>query len=149
MFSRKKAVQLKLKVKPTKKQYISHGGYGEYDRYQFIISLVNEGKNIAKYPYVGISLSNGGVEQFGIDGNGGRGLSMVKNNDSFDYHYIGGTDKVIHPNVVLDIDKFSVEIKQGEIVPDVEIDYFICAENMESLKGKIKIESSILDSLKY
>lgn len=143
MFSRKKSPQLKVNVKVIAKD-IRHQ---IYYRWKILVSVINVGNSIAKYPYLALNLSNGfRPDEYGLDGNSTTGLSKVKNNIMFQYNYSGGIDKVIYPGSILDIDKFYIETSKEASPPNLTIDYMVAAENSEIIKEQIIIDSTAFES---
>ncbi|MDX2174781.1 MAG: ATP-binding protein [Bacteroidota bacterium] len=136
MFSRKKSPDLRITCKILNKDMRNQVNY----RYQVIISIENIGKNVAKLPYVALNLSNSFcADAFGINGSGKRGLNQVRNNVLFQHNYSGGSEIVIYPNTILDVDKFYTDIPINEAPPSLTIDYMLVAEDMESKNGNIFI----------
>lgn len=146
MFSRKHKTQLKVNAKAISKSIRYVYFKPMYNRYQFMVSIVNEGKNIAKHPFLGLNLTNGIPNELGINSSGARGLKKVDGNLQFKYCYSGGTDIVIYPNTELAVDQFTIDIliDDGAVENDVNITYLIAAENMESTQGEILITRSEL-----
>lgn len=142
MFSRKKSPQLKVAVKVINKQ-IQHQ---THSRWNILVSIINEGNNIAKYPYLALNLSQGTADEFGLDGNRNTGLSRVRNNVLFQHNYSGGVDKVIYPGAMVDVDKFYVETKMDATPPNLTINYMVAAEDSESIKGQIVIDWAIIEN---
>lgn len=146
MFSRKKSPKLKVTSKLLTKDKMHQVRY----RYYVLLSITNEGQNIAKYPYLALNFNSGfwQASDFGLDGNRNCGLKRVKNNIIYGHNYSGGIDIVIYPNAVLDVDKFYLEIPIEQNPSDVIIDYMVSAEDTESIVGQIKISGEELAEIK-
>lgn len=144
MFSRKKSPKLKFVIKVISKEMIHQVKY----RYRILVSIMNEGHNIAKYPYLALNFSTFFMPyEFGLDGNRNTGLSKVRNNVVFNHNYSGGIDKVIYPSAILDVDIFYIDLSKDATPDNLQIDYMISAEDADTIKGKYEVESkSFLDS---
>ncbi len=139
MFSRKKSPDLILKTRILPRSNASMG-----DRYKFeiILSLQNNGKAIARYPYLCIDCNHQyRSDDYGLDGNKNCGLPKVAKNEAFRWCYSGGNHTVIHPGVTLDIDKYMSEVSKSEFPMNFEITYLISAENMENRRGNIVLDT--------
>jgi hypothetical protein len=145
MFSRKKSPKLKVTAKVIAKDKMHQVRF----RYFVLLSISNEGHNIAKYPYLALNFSNGfwQASDYGLDGNRNCGLNRVKNNILYRHNYSGGIDIVIYPGAVLDVDKFYLEIPIEQSPSDVVIDYMVSAEDTESTIGQLKISGEELAAM--
>lgn len=143
MFSRKKSPSLSLIAKVHKRTMLHQVQY----RYEIIISIANTGGKIAKFPYLAINCNTAyNVHDFGLDGNRNTGLQKVANNAIYRYNYSGGNNTVIYPETILNVDKFVCEVLISDAPEDLKIQYILSAEDMESIKGEIVVESrKILD----
>lgn len=138
MFSRKKSPILKVSAKVIRKESL----HQTINRWYILVSIINDGNNIGKYPYLALNLSPGFTkERYGLDGNGTTGLSYVRNNILFQHNYSGGIDKVIYPGAIVDVDKFYIELPKESPAPHLILDYMVTAEDAANLKGQIVIES--------
>jgi hypothetical protein len=136
IFSRRRSPKLKIIADPRPKKIVHNANYD----YRVLISIVNEGSSIAKYPYLALNITSGFQPEFyGLDGNGHSGLNRVKNNVKYKHNYSGGADIVVYPESILDVEVFHLEAPINEPVHDVIIDYLINAENSKSFKGQITI----------
>jgi hypothetical protein len=136
MLSRRKKPRLKLEYKNLKR-ILAHGTVW---RFEFIISVTNEGKAIAKFPYLALNVTNPFYrETYGIDGIGFTGLKQTRDNLNYKLSYTGGSDVVIHPQMTLDIDKLQGEIPKASYPTDVTVEYLLIAENMDTIKGEFTI----------
>ena len=108
-------------------------------------AIVNKGRNIGKHPYLAMSLNFRDYKfaLHGLDNNNARGLKLIRNNLSYQRNYFGGSDIVIYPNVVHQVDKiqgdFKLPIKEGKLPPLV-IDYLITADNMKPVEDRKVIQ---------
>lgn len=140
MFSRKKSPKLKILIKVLKKDLIHQVRY----KYKILVSIINEGKIIAKLPYLALNFSSHvDSETFGLDGNGGRGLKPVKNNILYRFNYSGGTEIVVYPEAILDVDIFYFEKPVAETPNSLTINSLLTAEGADIIKDKIEIDSSL------
>lgn len=135
MFTRKKSPRLRIYFRKLPRGSSSFSG-SRYVKYCFAISLHNDGESIAKLPFLGLNVENAHAERYGVDGNNNHGLSKQIKTPQYDHNYIGGSDKVIYPKTMIDVDHFFIEVKEGETIPDIEIDYLISAENMNNIQDK-------------
>jgi len=131
MFSRKKVPSLRISWRKLINGRTSIQGR-RYTNYKFVITLHNDGKTIAKYPSLALKIDGAHAESFGIDGNGNHGLNKTTRNPFYDHNYIGGSDKVIYPDLPIDIDHFFTQVEDEQDINDIEIQYLISAENMEN-----------------
>ncbi len=138
MISRKRSPRLKVSVRVIQKEMRHQSIY----RWQVVVSVINEGTNIAKYPYLALNFSLGFVKDgFGIDGNKGTGLAYVRNNLNYQHNYSGGIDRPIFPSAMVDVDKFYIECPIDSNPPHLILDYIVTAEDCESSKGKLEINA--------
>lgn len=136
MLSRRKQPRLKLEYKNIKKGPIR----GTNWRFEFVISLTNEGKVTAKFPYLAFNISDPFYrETYGVDGMGFTGLKPTSDNFNYKHCYRGGSEIVIHPQMTLAIDKMQAEFEKPFSLNDVTIEYLLMAENMEPIKGKFVV----------
>jgi hypothetical protein len=139
MFSRKKSPQLRFVVKVDRKEIM----HQSQCRWRIIVSMANDGNNIAKYPYLALNISPfTQKDEFGLNGNRGTGLAYVKNNVLYQHNYSGGIDQVIYPGAVLDIDKFYCELPINADPPTLTIDYTITAEDSDTKKGQVIVKDT-------
>ncbi|MBI3519473.1 MAG: ATP-binding protein [Bacteroidetes bacterium] len=139
MISRKKSPKLRVVAKVVAKQIL----HQTTTRWRILVSVINDGNNIAKYPYLALTLSSGWqADEYGLDGNRNTGLAKVRNNVLFQHNYSGGVDKVIYPGAMLDVDHFCLDIAKELPPPNLTISYTTTAEDSENIKGKIEIDSS-------
>lgn len=136
MLSRRKQPRLKLECKNIKKVLER----GTHWRFEFIVSLTNEGKVTAKYPYLAFNISRPfHRETYGVNGMGFTGLKLTSDNLNYLHCYRGGNEIVIHPQMTLDVDKIQGDIEKSDAPKDVTIEYLLMAENMEPIKGKFLV----------
>jgi len=109
------------------------------------ISIKNNGKGIAKFPYVAFNCPKPfQVSSYGLDGNYSTGLPEIINPSSkFQHQFGGGSDQVIYPQMSMDITKLIIKIRENVTIPKkVKIEYEIVADNMRSLSGELDIDIS-------
>lgn len=144
MFSRRKRPSLKIEYKNLRKSLVR----GVAFRFEFVISVLNEGKSIAKFPYLALKVSSPFErETFGIDGNGFTGLKRNRDNLSYKFNYTGGSDIVIHPQMTLDVDKFRGEIDKLNSPSDIKIEYLLMADGMDPIEDEFTISKEELIGL--
>ena len=115
---------------------------GKYKVIEWTMSLQNTGKVIAKYPLLQIHVKPPySISEFGLDGNGHVGLIHHLSASRNQRTYMGGNDFVIYPQLSQPIDKISIELPiEKENIPDLNLDYKIAAEHMESISNTITIK---------
>ena len=145
MFTRKKSPRLRIHIRKLPRGS-SHVSGKRFIKYCFAVALHNDGESIAKFPFLGLNVEGANAERYGIDGNNNHGLIKQIKTPMFEHNYIGGSDKVIYPKTMIDIDHFFINIIEGENVPDIEIQYLISAENMRNIQKEIILEN---DFFKY
>lgn len=137
MFSRKRSPILKLQtqIRPRRNK-------PRNTVYEVLISIINEGKSMAKFPYLAMNLSQDfNPNEYGLDGKGSCGLQKVRNNMRFRYNYAGGNGIVIYPDVILDIDIIETVVTLNDPPNDLKINYLLGAENMENIYGEIVLDT--------
>ncbi|MBX2895577.1 MAG: ATP-binding protein [Cyclobacteriaceae bacterium] len=145
MFSRTRRPTLDLQI--SKIESVDWQGDGML-RFEILFSIVNKSNTIAKFPYIGLTLSNPysqspyGIE--GINGNRRTGLISIKNNIHYDLNYSGGQDIVVFPKSTLNVDCITGIFEEKKGPTDLIIEYIICAENMDIKKGSKKISKERL-----
>ena len=137
MFSRKRSPELEVITKILSRRIVNQ----EKHAYEVLVSIRNNGKAIAKYPYLAINCNHQYRNSvFGLDSNSNFGLNRVAGNSNFTYNYSGGVEVVIYPGITLDVDKFVSEISRSEAPHDFKCNYMLAAENMDSKTGEISID---------
>lgn len=140
MFSRKRSPKLEFVASILAKKEKHSTLY----TYAIMLSLKNYGAVIAKYPYLAIKVDPFlHPKQHGLDGNSGTGLKRVKNNILYHHNYSGGSEMVVYPGALLNIDILEFDLPKEQTPRRVTIDYEICSEDMESVKGTIVFESEV------
>jgi len=86
---------------PQAKQH----GQGLHDgTIRFVISLTNNGRGLACFPYLSFKLPpTWNVTPLGLDGNGTEGLSRLTSADQSAHSYGAGSETVIHPGTIRDV----------------------------------------------
>jgi len=113
-------------------------------RLYLLITITNVGRGSAKSPFLSLALNKGLREQqFGVDGNGNRGLKWVsqsKNNKILKFG--GNQDIVIHPNVSLDVTKLQKNYSlKNPNFEDLEIQYELVAEGINIFQSSILLDA--------
>jgi len=107
---------------------------GNIVRFDFVLSIINEGRGIAKYP--AIRIKNCNVSMYGLDGNGNNGLNRLPaiGNESF---FAGGSSIAIYPGMKHGVTVLRYEFEPLAVWPDYICDYELFAENMTTVTGSI------------
>jgi hypothetical protein len=133
-FFRKRAPKLTLHTRVTNLQLMKvHDD--EYVKFELIVGLKNNGKAIAKYPYLSMKVSEPYVIN-SLDGNGHDGLKRLFRRNPLDRTSWGaGVETVIHPGTILEITRIVPPLTHTASHPgkDVVIEYETCAEGAEML----------------
>src|SRR5579862_619910 len=109
-----------------------------------LITLTNEGRGVAKSPYLSLALpSNFRPSQYGFDGNGRFGLRFVGH--AYGKCTFGGdTDKVIHSEqslLVSRIDATVIGVNNQPIIKGLQtFDYELAAEDVPLERGSLVVE---------
>jgi hypothetical protein len=136
MFSRKKSPILKLQTQIRQRR-----DKPRETVYEVLISIINEGKSMAKFPYLAMNLSQDfKPNEYGLDGNRSCGLQKVKNNMRFRYNYAGGNGIVIYPEAILDIDIIETVVPLNNPPTDLKINYLLGAEDMENIYDELVLD---------
>lgn len=140
-FFRKRRPQLTLYVHihdPT----IGLVGNRQFLKFSLIVGLKNEGKAMAKYPYLSIKVNDPfKVSRDGLH-KGQDGLTKLRWDRPEEPHrYSGKVDDVVHPESYLEVAKIIGEIQDIENRPCeyVAIDYEMMAEDAEFVSGQERI----------
>lgn len=135
-------VEIELKNQKTTKEVRNH--VINY-RYQGIFCVKNIGQVSVKNLVVFIRVKSPFyISNYGLDGNGHRGMKTMPTNDQFK-KYVSGNELVIHPETYHEIDKIVLnEIGQDHPIGDLLIEYKIVADDMKLFTGKIEIEEEDL-----
>jgi hypothetical protein len=108
---------------------------------EVVFALENKGKVIAKYPFLSAHVNAAyQFTEFGLNGNGYVGLKQLNGTKHW-REYSGGTDIVVYPNVLLEVDKVRGEFSflNMDYFIDLKLEFELIAENMELVKKKIVI----------
>jgi len=114
------------------------------------VGIKNEGRGILKYPSLTLFSSKGyEPDQYGLDGNGNRGLKLRKKWGRANVrHYVGGADDIVNHKDELWIDRYTMrisfddarsEVLSPENVKDFEILAMINGEGILPQKFSCKI----------
>lgn len=144
MLNRKTApkIEIKLNNQRTIKEVRNHiTGY----RYQGIFCIKNIGQVSIKDLVVFIRVKRPFIiSNYGIDGNGNRGMKTMPTNDHFK-KYVSGSELVIHPETYHEIDKIVLnEIRNDQGIEDLLIEYKVVADGMKLITGRINIKEEDL-----
>lgn len=114
-------------------------------RYQGIFCVKNIGQVSVKNLVVFIRVKRPfKISDYGIDGNGHRGMKTIPTNDQFK-KYVSGHELVIHPETYHEIDKIVLnEIGQDHAIGNLLIEYKVVADDMKLFTGKIEIKEEDL-----
>jgi hypothetical protein len=139
MFGRRRKPSLELEINFNQVSKIR-----DEIRLFLLITINNVGRGSAKSPFLSLSLESGLREQqFGVDGNGNRGLkwaSHSKNNRILKFG--GNQDIVLHPSVSLDVTKLQKNYPSNNPkFEDLEIQYDLAAEGINIYQGCILLDA--------
>ncbi len=105
-----------------------------------IVGIANEGKAIAKYPYLSIKVHEPfAVSREGLFGNRRDGLRKLRWGHPREPHrWVGEANDVVHPETYLEVAKIKGEIRDldGREYDPLVIDYEIIAEDAEFTSGQ-------------
>ena len=106
--------------------------------YQGVFCVNNIGQVSLKHLVVFIKVQHPFyIADYGIDGNGNRGMKKIATKDLFT-KYIGGSDLVVHPETYHEVDKIVLnEIGLDKSIDDLIIEYKVIAEGMKLFTGTI------------
>lgn len=129
MFGRRPRPDLKLYTKVTS------GGGGSVT---LVLGLHNQGKGIAKFPYLSLTTENPySISKWELDGNGNSGLPRLMQHSPTptSRHYGGSYDIVIYPDSYLQvttvqIDTHNMKITCDSVMPDLVVCASYCAEGI-------------------
>ncbi len=107
-------------------------------RYHGFITIKNIGNVTAKNLFILVKVQSPfHIASYGIDGNGNRGMKMLRSNAGFN-RYIGGSEIVIHPDFSYEVDKIVInEIGFDNETADLIMEFKLYADNMTPITGKI------------
>ncbi len=107
-------------------------------RYHGFVTIKNIGNVTAKNLYILVKVQKPFyIANFGIDGNGNRGMRMIKSKNGYNT-YIGGSEVVIHPDFSYEVDKVVInEIGFDNEIADLKMEFKLYADNMEPITGEI------------
>ncbi|TGK59194.1 ATP-binding protein [Leptospira wolffii] len=132
---------------------IDNNGRSEDTIYAKIaVGLRNTGRGLARFPMLQIALNSPySLSQWGIDGNGRRGLSErpTRNMPNREHIFVADSSIVIHPTSELWVTNLdSISVRKNSKFDSIKIQYNIFAEDMPSVNGSIIIPSDqIIDKL--
>ena len=144
MLSRKTTpkIEIELKnqetIKKVENQIINY-------RFKGIFCVKNVGQVSVKNLVVFIRVKRPfNISDYGLDGNGNRGMKTIPTNDHFK-KYVSGNELVIHPETYHEIDKIVLnEIGNDHAIGDLLIEYKVVADDMKLFTGKIEIKEDEL-----
>lgn len=138
MFGRRKKPILTLHLSIEGGQ-TSSGPRGKFVHGAIVIGVLNQGRGIAKYPYLDLNINPPlySISSYGIDGNYNHGLPKIRGIDSKDHKFGGNANIVIHPGQILGITKIDIEIHENTIPnDDIVIEANLMAEGIEPTSDK-------------
>jgi len=129
MFGRRKRPKLEPEL-------FEHGRHWRDNGTLYRLRINNVGRASAVAPYVSVQFDAGvvGNYEYGIDGNGHKGLQVLKTADPLQKIYGGNTDLVIHPSAFVDVDALPIldsaiqRTKSGE---DIIIKIMVASMDMQ------------------
>jgi hypothetical protein len=129
MFGRRKKPKLSLYTNIREKRENS----------QIIIGIINEGRGVAKAPYLAFSVDHPfHVSPYGLTGSHYEGLPALRfTGGGLQNRYGAGSDFVIHPGTILEVTKLEIGIlPTPEQAPkqDIKIEYAIIAEDVQMVR---------------
>lgn len=137
MLDRKTAPKVTIEINNEKIfQQVSNGEVRF--KYQGVFCVKNIGQVSLKHLVVFIKVQTPfHISEFGIDGNGNRGMKITPTNELYT-RYIGGSELVVHPETIHEVDKIVInEIGLNGKIDDLVIDYKVIAEGMKLVNGQI------------
>ena len=119
---------------------------------EIMIGVHNDGRGIAKHPAIMIrKVRCETLHGRGVDGSGRTGLPPMPTSE-MGAALFGGGNAVVYPGTPLEVTVLSQKISVSETnpdCPDIDVEYELFAEDMESKKGEIQIKSSeILENMR-
>lgn len=144
MLNRKTAPKIEIELKNEKTIKEVRNPLINY-RYQGIFCVKNIGQVSIKNLVVFIRVKRPfHISDYGIDGNGNRGMKTIPTNEPFK-KYASGSELVIHPETYHEVDKIVLnEIGVDSAMGDLLIEYKVVADGMKLLTGKINIKEEDL-----
>ena len=138
MMNRKYSPKLQIEIVDEEVFPMKHGNDDRF-RYRGMLSLKNFGNVSAHHIEISIRIKQPfKTWNFGIDGNGNSIFKKI-NVKSDLIRYTGGSNVVLHPESVIEIDKVWLNENFPDFdLADLYIEYSIVAENMATLKGTIE-----------
>jgi Putative DNA-binding domain len=148
LFNRKKFPKLEVKIDEIKCHYSGSVGGNPHYEISTNVFITNSGKTMAKYPRLSLTVNRPyRVADWGIDGNGGRGLKLFPTT-LYSKGYYGGIDVVIHQGSEIQVDKIELKnIYDDSAIKDLKITYEVEAEDSLKIIGEIKIEKTEILSI--
>lgn len=119
---------------------------------EIIVGVHNGGRGIAKHPAIMIrKVRCETLHGRGVDGSGRTGLPPMPMSEVGATLFAGG-NAVVYPGTILEVTVLSEKFRVSETspsCPDVEIEYELFAEDMESKKGEVQIKGAeVLDKMR-
>ena len=137
ILGRKKSPVLEIGVsKPTVARYLRE------TEVTWILSIANIGQILAKFPLIHVKLNSPyRASRYGLTGNNSCGLYKSNNTlRNFSATYTGKNDIVLYPGLSQEIDRIEAILKPEEKIPDLHIEYILCAEGMEKISDTLTFE---------
>jgi len=148
MFGRRQRPKLEVVWRMTRGQQDSTPS-GPQRGGQIIIGIRNEGRSIARFPFLGVTIRSGPRwYEYGLDGNGKIGLPRATTSrHSTETVYRGGANDVIHPGNELEVNALD-DIMVARTTPKepsgICLDFRVAAENFPLKHGELHISGSEL-----
>ncbi len=140
MMNRKTTPKLSIKLTNIKIQKVKLR-HREYEKVEGILCIENVGQVSAKHIDLSISVIRPyTISNFGLDGNGNRGMKMMRRIHNSPRYY-GGTELVLHPETTHEVDKIVLN-EFGSTFSEIcnlKIEYSIASEGMKLIKGTLEI----------
>jgi hypothetical protein len=130
MFGTSPRPQLELNVSCRSSGKATKNGV-PYSRYSLTLSLLNNGRGLAKYAFVQLKAEP--IDRLNLCHDQVRpGMSLLKKNfETGIFLFSAFVDQVIHPTVQLDFTEFNIEVRDGSFAPSIQFSYELMAENMK------------------
>lgn len=113
---------------------------------QIIIGIRNEGRSIARFPFLAVSLTGARWHDCGLDGNRRIGLPMATTSrHTAETVYRGGSDYVIHPGDEFEVnalEDITVDDKDPKVPGGIHLRFRVASENFPLKVGEIRISGS-------
>lgn len=115
-------------------------------RVEFIVSLRNTGRGVAKFPYIALEIDAPfEVSEYGLDGNIHHGLPRLPQPPTTRVQAFGGSsDIIVYPDSELAITIIRAQTKAGTALPGLRIQYRIGCEGVQMKTGVLEVPVQIM-----